>query len=241
MFTTLFRTGLLYVFVLFAVRCIGKNGLSSSDPFQIVMALMIAELASIPMESGDVPVINGIAAVTMIIFLYSVSAYLSSKSENFKLLLNGKPSILIDNGAIDFDELKKASITITDLAEMIRLNNSASISDVLYAYLETNGEFSVILKPEKQPVTREDMNITKSYRNMPCIIISDGTLYDQNLPKARVTQKRISKILKKNSIRDISEVLLCFCDEEGTLFIYPKSTDQNSSLGTITPLTEVIN
>lgn len=223
MLTTLIRTGILYIFVLLAIRCIGKNGLSSSDPFQIVMVLMISELASIPMESSDVPVVNGIAAVTMIIFLYSVSAVLSYKSEKFKLLLNGKPSILIDNGRIDFNELKKASITITDLTEMLRLKDSANISDVLYAYLETNGEFSIILKPEKVPATREDLGISRTVSNMPCILISDGTMYDQNLSKANLTKKELHYILHLNSISEVKDILLCFCDEDGKLYFYTKS------------------
>lgn len=224
MLTTLIRTAVLYIFVVFSLRCIGKNGLSTSDPFQIVMTLMIAELATIPMESGDVPIINGVAAVAMILFLYTVSALLTDRSEKFKLLINGKPSILIDNGAINFEELRKSNVTITDLAEMIRLNSSVSISDVLYAYLETNGEISVYLKPEKSPVTREDIGIDKPYSNMPCILISDGTFYEQNISKVGLSRNKIINIMKKYSIGDASGILLCFCDENKQLYFYQKSS-----------------
>ncbi|MBR5228787.1 MAG: DUF421 domain-containing protein [Firmicutes bacterium] len=220
MLTTLFRAALLYIFVIIIIRCIGKSGLSTSDPFQIVMTLMIAELATIPMESGDVPVVNGIAAVSMVAFLYAVSAFLSDRSEKFKVFLNGKPAILIDNGNINYDELKKSNITITDLAEMIRLNNSASLSDVLYAYLETNGEFSILLKPEKAPVTREDMGISKPFRNMPCILISNGTFYRENLKKTNITDKQIYKVIKQKSLGKLSDILLCFCDEDRQLYFY---------------------
>jgi uncharacterized membrane protein YcaP (DUF421 family) len=201
----------------------GKTGLSSSDPFQIVMMLMIAEIASIPVESPDASIFNGIAAIVMILFLYSLSGYLSGKSEKFKLVINGKPSILIDNGAINFKELKKSNITLTDLSEMLRLKDTPSITDVLYAYLETNGEFSVILKPEKSPLTREDMCISKTVHNMPCILISDGTIYHENLVKSDITPSLLDDVTASLSIDSISKILLCFCDDSGKLYFYIKS------------------
>ncbi|MCI8283703.1 MAG: DUF421 domain-containing protein [Firmicutes bacterium] len=223
MIITFLRTFILYIIVLFTIRCMGKSGLSSTDPFQIVIMLMIAEIATIPIESPDTPMFNGIAAIAMILFLYAISGFISYKSETFKLLINGKPSVLIDNGAINFKELKKANITVTDLMEMLRLKDAPSISDVLYAYLETNGQFSIILKTDKSPVTREDMKINKNFECMPCILISDGTVYDSNLKKAGTTKGEITKMMKKISIKNIDDILLCFCDESAKIYFYEKS------------------
>lgn len=192
------------------------------------MFLMIAELSAIPMESSEVPLVNGIAAVVMILLLYSLSAFLTDKSEKLKLIINGKPSILIDNGAINFKELKRSSVTITDLAEMLRLKDVSGISDVLYAYLETNGEFSVILKPEKSPVTREDLGIFKNYSNMPCILISDGTFYYENMNKVGISESILKKLTVQNKIGSFEEILLCFCDENQKLFFYMKHPEEGN-------------
>jgi len=227
MIITFFRTFIIYVIVLFAIRCMGKSGLSSADPFQIVIMFMIAEIATIPIESPDTPMFNGIAAIAMILFLYAICGFISYKSETFKLIINGKPSVLIDNGAINFKELKKSNITITDLTEMLRLKDAPDITDVLYAYLETNGQLSIILKPDKSPVAKEDLNLNKAFECMPCILISDGTIYDSNLKKAGIKRDHLIKSMKKNSISNVSDVLLCFCDDSASVHFYVKSNDDN--------------
>jgi uncharacterized membrane protein YcaP (DUF421 family) len=223
MITTFLRTLILYILVLFSIRTVGKNGLSSTDPFQIVMMLMIAEIASIPIESPDTSIFNGIAAIVMIVFIYSLSEFISSKSERLKLIINGRPSMLIDGGAINFKELKKNKITVTDLMEMLRLKDAPSITDVLYACLETNGELSVVLKPEKSPITRQDMSIESTFKNMPCILVSDGCMYESNFKAVGITHEKFEKAMKMNSVSDVSEILMCFCDENKGMHFYVKS------------------
>lgn len=225
MITTFIRTFILYSLVLFSIRIVGKNGLSSTDPFQIVMMLMIAEIASIPIESTESSIFNGIAAIVMILFIYALSEFLSSKSELFKVFINGRPSLLIDGGAINFKELNKSKITITDLMEMLRLKDAPSIADVLYACLETNGELSVVLKPEKSPATREELGIKSAYLNMPCILISDGNVYSDNFESAGISREQFNTAMKVNSVKNVSDILLCFCDEKKQMHFYMKSND----------------
>lgn len=197
------------------------------------MMLMIAEIASIPIESPDTSIFNGIAAIVMIVFLYALSEVLSSKSEKIRILINGRPSLLIDHGAINYKELNQSKITVSELMEMLRLKDAPSVSDVLYACLETNGELSVILKPEKSPVTREDMKVSVPYRNMPCILVADGVLYQENFDAAGVTQEKFQRAMKKNGVSGISDVFVCFCDETGRLHFYI-----NNGEPLITPLSQ---
>lgn len=241
MITTFLRTMILYILVLFSIRTVGKNGLSSTDPFQIVMMLMIAEIASIPIESPDSSIFNGIAAIVMILFIYALSEFFSSKSEKFKLIINGKPAFLIDNGAINFKELNKNKITVTDLMEMLRLKDAPSISDVLYACIETNGELSVVLKPEKCPVTREDMNMSAVFLNMPCILVSDGSIYKDNFTGAGVTKEQFENSMKLNAVNSVSDILLCFCDEKRQLHFYVKTDASGTSGNFISPKSCTIN
>lgn len=209
--------------VLFVIRVMGKSELSKMDPFEMVILFMIAELAAIPIESLDIPLFNGAAAILTLLFLEVLISFLSTKSNKFNLLLNGKPSILIDRGGINIKEMKNQRITVDDLMEQLRLKNYPSISDIEYAVLEANGDLSVIPKPEKAPPTRKDMNITTSSQVMPMVLISDGKLYENNLKLLGKEESYLKKELARAKITDYTQVFLCFFDENRQLHVYPRA------------------
>lgn len=225
MIITFVRTFIVYAVALFTIRCMGKTGLSSTDPFQITIMLLIAELAAMPVSSPEISLLNGLAAIFMILFLYALSGLLSCKNEYFKRFINGRPSILIDNGAINFKEMKRSNVTLTDLMEMLRIQDCPSITDVAYAYLETNGEFSLILKPDKKPLTRGDLNISSPEEAMPCIVISDGRIYKKNMERIGLNENELKKEIDRLSLNAIKDIFLCFCDEHKILHFYPKKDD----------------
>lgn len=223
MIITFVRTMIVYIVALFTIRCMGKTGLSSTDPFQITIMLLIAELAAMPVSSPEISLLNGLAAIFMILFLYALSGFLSCKSEAFKKFINGRPSILIDDGAINFREMKRSNVTLTDLMEMLRIQDCPSIADVAYAYLETNGEFSLILKPEKKPATRGDVCIAGEKEYMPCIIISDGQIYRKNMERIGLNEKKLQKEISALSLGTVQDIFLCFSTEHRSLYFYPRS------------------
>ncbi len=229
MIVTFIRTFIVYAVALFTIRCMGKTGLSSTDPFQITIMLLIAELAAMPVSSPEISLLNGISAIFTILFLYALSGFLSRKSEVFKKIINGRPGILIDNGAINYKEMKNSNVTLTDLMEMLRLQNCPSIADVTYGYLETNGQFSLILKPEKKPVTREDMNLPPKPEAMPCIIISDGNIYNENMRRSGLSEEILEKEIRRLSLGSLKNIFLCFCDEQLTLYFYPKDMGSHTT------------
>lgn len=216
----LVRTAILYAIVLFVIRLMGKSELSKMDPFQMVIIFMIAELAAIPIESPAVSLLSGVTAIFTLLFLQVVISLISLKSEKFKNLCSGKPSVLINQGKIDEQELKKLRISINDLTEQLRLKNAPSLADVDYAVLEANGDLSVIQKPEKRPLTPEDMNIKKSQEKIPMVIISDGTLYPSNLAHFGYDENYLQNELSKVGISNYQQVFLCLADESGKLHIY---------------------
>jgi len=218
----LIRTVILYFVVLFVIRIMGKAELSNLDPFQMVVLFMIAELAAIPIESTNIAVLNGVTAILTLLLLEVVISVIALKSEKFNNFINGKPSILIDKGKIDEKELVKLRITLDDLAEQLRLKNISSMADVDYAVLESNGDLSVIPKPEKRPLTPEDMNINMNDTVMPMILIADGSLYHNNLSRIEKDENYLKKELNKLNISDYSQVFLCFFDEDSQLHVYPK-------------------
>lgn len=222
MLVIVFRTIILYFIVLFIMRVMGKAELSKLDPFQMVILFMIAELAAIPIESIDVPVFTGIAAIITLLLLEVSLSFLSTKSQVINDILAGKPSILIHHGKINMKELKSQRISVTDLMQYLRIKNYPSLADVDYAILEANGELSVIPKPEKAAVKIEDMNITAPSTTMPMILISDGNLYRKNLLFFGKDENYLKKELARINITDYSQVFLCFFDEKRQLHVYPK-------------------
>ncbi|WP_084145985.1 DUF421 domain-containing protein [Anaerovorax odorimutans] len=227
MIIILIRTLILYIIVLIAIRLMGKSELSKMDPFQMVILFMIAELAAIPIESPAVSLLSGATAIFTLLFLQVVISLISLKSEKLKNLFNGKPSMLINKGVIDKKEMKSLRISIDDLTEQLRLKNAPSIADVDYAILEANGDLSVIPKPNKRPLTPEDLNIIKPEENIPLVIISDGILYRKNLIVLGFDENYLKSELLKYNITDYKQVFLCLCDETKKFHIYKNSKSLN--------------
>lgn len=231
MIIILIRTLILYLMVLFAIRLMGKGELSSLDPVQLVVLFMIAELAAIPIESTDVSVISGITAIMTLVLLEVVLSFISIKSKRFDDFINGRPSIIIDNGNLNLEELKNLRITIDELTEQLRLKNFPSIADVDYAILETNGELSVMPKTEKNPATKGDLrknknttgNKSNNIQLIPMVLISDGVLIEHNLRSLNKDENYLRTELHKHRISDYSQVFLCFFDEKGKIHVYSKA------------------
>ena len=216
----LIRTIILYMLVLFIIRIMGKAELSKMSPFQLIVVFMIAELASIPIESPDVSMLTGVTAIFTLLFLQVLLSFLSIKSEKLKNFLNGTPSVLIDKGEINRKELKKLRITINDLMEQLRIGNTPSLTEVEYAIMESNGDLSIIPKSGKKPLTAEDMSINKAREIMPVIFISDGVMYRKNIKKAGWKEDELNKELLALGIKDPTEVFLAFCDESSKLHVF---------------------
>ena len=198
------RTFVMYLILLLAVRIMGKSELSKMSPFQLVIIFMIAELAAIPIDSADASLINGIIAITTLMFLQVLISFLSIKSESFKNFISGKPTILIENGKLNIKELAKQRISSTDLLEQLRIENCPSISDVDYAILESNGQLSIIPKAQNRPVTPKDMKLAVSDGVLPAIVVSDGNIYERNLLMAGIDMINFEKKLKSVNISSVS-------------------------------------
>ena len=204
------RTVILYSALLFTLRLMGKSELTKMSPFQLTVVFMIAELAAIPLDSIDASLVNGLIAIFMLTFLQILISYLSTKIEWFKNFVSGRPSIIIEKGKLNINEIRKQRIALTDLMEQLRIKNCSSISDVAYAIIETNGELSLITKDQ----------------NFSAIIISDGTLYEENLRFSGLDYQNFENKLRKAGITSIKDVFLALCDNDKTLHIY---TEQNGT------------
>lgn len=200
----------------------GKAELAELQPYDLVVIIMVSELASLSMETSEMPFINGIIAISTLVFLQIVISFITLKSEKARAIICGKPSILIENGRIIESKLKELRINLNDLIEQLRIKNFANIDDVEFAILETNGDLSVIPKASKRPLTPSDMNINVVQEDLPISLIIDGKINHENLNKSPIDFNWLYKELKKKQIDDINNVLYGSIDGDQKLSIYLK-------------------
>lgn len=217
------RTLILYGMVIIAMRIMGKRQLGELQPSELVVAIMISDLASVPMQAIDIPLLSGIVPVLTLIVAEVMMSYLSLKSKNVRKFLSGEPSIVIYDGHINEGELARLRFNINDLLEELRLNNCHDVSDVEVAVVETSGKLSVIPKDKARTVTVEDLQLDKvRHDGLPCTIVSDGTLNEHELKRAQKDYRWFEKEIKKHGINDIKDIFIASLDAEDELFIQLK-------------------
>lgn len=150
MLNSFVRVSIIYVLVLVVMRLMGKREIGQMQPFELVIAIMIADLASVPMADTGIPIFNGIIPILTLLLFQLLISIINLKSVKLRAILCGKPRILIYRGRIDEKALQKEKITINELQERLRQTNIFSLGDVEYAILETNGQISVIQKQKEE-------------------------------------------------------------------------------------------
>lgn len=155
--TTFLRTIILYLLVVTGLRIMGKRQVGEMQPSELVVAIMISDLASIPMQDVGIPLLSGVIPIFTLIMVEIALSQISLKNRKFRKLLTGKPSVIIHNGKILRDEMKKLRFNHDDLTEQLRIQGYVRIEDINFAILETNGQLSIIPKPKKQQASVEDV------------------------------------------------------------------------------------
>ena len=223
MLITFFRSIVLYVLVLIVMRLMGKREIGQLQPFELAIAIMIADLASIPMTEIGIPIYYGIVPILGLLMMHMFISFLNMKSINAREILCGRPSILIYRGKIIEKELKKQRFTINELEERLRGNDVFNIGDVEYAILETSGQVTVIQKPEKRNVKPEDLNINPDYEGIPYDLVVDGKVMTENLKELGKNYKWLEKQTEKFNIKP-EEALVVTLDAKGQIFCQKKET-----------------
>lgn len=223
MFVAILRTIILYSIVVLILRLMGKRQVGQLQPFELVIIIMISELAAIPSEELGTPLISGLVPVCVLSLLGITISLLSLKSEKARGFICGRPTILINKGHILEDELRRLRYNLSDLLEQLRSKNIASLADVEYAILETNGQLSVFPKAMKRPATPEDHNLQVPEENFAYTLIMDGRLQRKNFLDANVTEKWLLEELKKANIEDPKDVFIATLDTNGKIFVQAKA------------------
>jgi uncharacterized membrane protein YcaP (DUF421 family) len=219
MLIIMIRTLILYALVIFALRLMGKREIGQLQPFELVVLLMISELASIPSENIGVPLMAGILPILILMLISIFLSFIEMKSDRAREILNGTPSVLIARGKIIEEELIRNRLPLSDLMEELRIKSIPNIADVEFAILETNGQISVLPKVLKRPVNPEDLKLQPQYEGLPLVLIMDGKLNWANLADSHNDINWLEHQIKKNKLNGIEEVLVASLDSSGNLFI----------------------
>lgn len=222
MIIVVIRTLILYGVVVIALRLMGKSEIGQLQPYELVVILMISDLAAIPSQNVGIPLLNGIIPILVLLLTSLTLAWISLKSEKARVIICGAPSILIQRGKIIESELRRNSYNLTDLLEELRIRNFPNIADVEFAVLETNGQLSVFPKSQKRPVIPEDFHIETKFEGLPMAIILDGKLNHNNLQQSDKDLNWLTEELEKHSIDKIEKVFLASLDSSGSLFVQAK-------------------
>ncbi|MBE7032601.1 MAG: DUF421 domain-containing protein [Ruminococcaceae bacterium] len=215
--TVFIRTIILYICVVVAMRIMGKRQLGELQPSEFVIALMISELATIPIDKTDTPLLHGILPIFALVLLELFFSVLVIKSELARKIITGSPVQIIKDGELLMERLKGLRICIDDIMEQLRLAGYSSISQIDSAIIETNGQLSVIPKEEERPVVCRDLKLSPPQTHVPHTIISDGVLRKNNLRGAGLDEKWLRKKLKKYNITDYSQVAFLSVTDENEL------------------------
>lgn len=208
-----FRTLILYSSVIISLRIMGKRQLGELQPSELVVAIMISDLASVPMQDIDIPLLTGIVPVLTLIVAEVVMSYFSLKFKSVRKFVTGKPSIVIYNGQILEKELEKLRFNLNDLVSELRFNGQPDISNVEVAVVETSGKLSIIPKQDTTPTN-----------GMPCMVISDGSFNKEELCRSGHSEVFIKNELQKRGIDSVKKVFIAMIDENDKIFVQEKIT-----------------
>jgi len=216
------RTVILYIVVVTALRIMGKRQIGELEPSELVVTILVSELAAIPMQDLGIPLFAGVIPIITLISLEIIVSFLCLKSRKLRRLLNGQAAIIIRSGKLDREKMKQMRLTTDEVMEALRQQNIGSVSELKYGLIEPNGQLSYVYKPEYQPVNAKMMGIQPEDAGLPMIVVSDGRIVETNLRHLGKTREEIEKRIQKAHIPDVSQVFLMTLDDSGNEFIQKK-------------------
>ena len=222
MLTIIIRSIIIYLIVLLVFRLMEKRQLGQMQPFELLLTLIIADLATIPMAEVAVPVLHGIVPLLTLVVLHFVLTLISRNSQKFSKIISGKPVIIINPKGIDYNAMKKLNLSTDDLFAALRECGYFNISQIQYAIMETNGKVSVMPKAEFSPATNGDLNNNVQDGYLPIVLVSEGKIIKENIALAGFSEEKVMKLIKENSNKKevrLKDVLLLTVDQTGQAYI----------------------
>lgn len=217
-----YRSVILYAVVLIAMRLMGKRQMVQLQPYEFVIAIMIAELAVLPIENIHAPLTHSIYPILILAGLEILISTLSLKSEKVRTLISGRPTIVIENGHIRENVLRKLRYNLDELMGQLRNSGYSDVTDVEFAVLETSGQISVFPCSQSRPVAPKDLNIPTPYEGLSVPLVLDGAIKYENLELCGLSYSWLAQSIKEHGLNDINDVFYASLNTQGKLHIQSK-------------------
>ena len=216
MTTAFFRTIILYLLLMVGLRLLGKRQIGELEPSELVLTLIISDLAAVPMQDFGIPLVNGVFPIVVLLCLSMILSFINLKSVRFRAILCGKPAIIIRDGQLVQQAMSKTRLTIDELYEQLRGQGITDLKSVKYAILETNGRISALPYTQENPATPKALGIqVQDETLLPILLINDGRVMGENLRSSGRDRTWLEQQLKARDIRSPKEVFLLSVDEAG--------------------------
>ncbi|HEY0827242.1 MAG TPA: DUF421 domain-containing protein [Bacilli bacterium] len=214
------RTGIIYLFVFFVMRIMGKREIGKLSVFDLVISIMIAEIAVLVIEDIDEPMTHGLIPIATLVTIQLAIAFISLKSQTIRRLFEGRASAIISNGKLNQKEMRKQRYNLDDLLLQLRENKVTNVADVEFALLEPSGKLSVVKKQDFDKDKEKDHETNHiSYEGLPLPLIMDGKVQNENLTKIGKTRFWLKNQIQLKGVSDFKEVYFCSIDHRGKMFL----------------------
>jgi uncharacterized membrane protein YcaP (DUF421 family) len=217
--TVFSRTVLIYFVVFLMLRIMGKREIGKLSLFDLVISIMIAEIAVFVLEDINKPLMEGLVPMGTLVLIQVIFAFITLKSRLIRIWFEGKPSVLIEKGSLNREEMRKQRYNLDDLLQQLRQNKVRNVADVEFAVLEPTGKLSILEKERKENPPTEELNGVIRYEGLPLPLIMDGKVQDENLEKIGKTRFWLKNQLQDKGTFDFKEVFFCSIDHRGKLFL----------------------
>ncbi len=221
MLISIIRTIVLYAFIIFAIRLMGKRQISDMQPSELVVTMVISDIASLPMQNTSQPLLSGVIPVLVLVAMEVAVSVLMMKSRRFRKLICGSPVVIIADGKLLQNNLKRLRLTVDDLIAQLRQQDVFSLGDVQYCIMETNGTLSVLEKPEKRVPNAGESGVEIPDNKLETVVVSDGAIIDSSVNMLPNGENQVRNILKKNQT-DLKNVFIMTLDGSGAYTIIKK-------------------
>ena len=216
------RTVILFAVTAVVLRLMGKRQLAQLQPYEVVITLMISDLATLPMSDVEAPLLGGVVSILTLLVLHSLLSAASFASMRMRRLICGRPSVLVRNGKICEKELERLCFDLSDLMESMRAGGVQGLSEAGSVILETNGALSVFPSAGNRPPTRREQGLPERYDGIPLMFILDGRLQRRSLELAGVEEETFLRFLGEKGIERVKEGLAAALDTQGMMLIQEK-------------------
>lgn len=218
MTTAFFRTLILYFILMTGLRLMGKRQIGELEPSELVLTLIISDLAAVPMQDFGIPLVNGVFPIVTLLCVSMLLSFFSLKSIRFRGLVCGYPTVIIRNGKVLQQNMARNRFTVDELLEQLRSQGYSDLTAVKYAVLETSGQVSVLPYTKDSPVTPQVMNLTaQDDVTLPVLVINDGHIMSENLSASGYDTLWLDKQLKERRLTSPRQVFFMTVDETGAV------------------------